>query len=726
MKLVIAEKPSMARDIAAALGAAKRGEGFIEGAGYVVTWAVGHLIELDTPEAYDARYKSWRAADLPIIPERFTYHAVEKTASQFKVIKQLLERKDVTGIVNACDAGREGELIFDLIYRQAGAKQPVERLWISSLTADAIREGFRNLKPAAEYHGLRASAHARQRADWLVGLNASRAQTLKARQAGYSSVFSVGRVQTPTLALIAARDEEIRTFVPTNYFQVVADFKAPAGEYQGVWFNKDGNRLDHKDAAEAIVYKVTGKTGHVEKVEKKAVKEKPPLLYDLTALQRAANARFGFPAQQTLDVAQSLYEKKYLTYPRTSSRHLSKDVAKEAARHLKAVEFGPYAQFVAEINRRGLKLGKRHVDDAKVTDHHAVIPTDQQVNPAQLSPDEKRVYDLVVRRFLAAFYPDAEVERTTVITAVEGERFATRGSVVLKPEWRAVDPPSPQKAAGGKEDEEDDSAAIPPVKKDDPAETVKAEAVAKQTKAPPRYTEASLLAAMESAGKNIDDEELRLVMKDAGLGTPATRAAIIEGLIQREYLTREKKALVTTEKGRLLLSMLPVGLLKSAELTGQWEAKLARMARGEYTFGAFWEEVKAMTTEAVHSISGAQVERAAADSPLAAKPRAIERPEKAMDCPKCAAAGRAGFLVERSGAQGSFLACSEGREVCGFTSDVPKNAKQRKAMSASRCPQCGGAMRFRLAKEKGKDPFLSCAAYPACRGILPFVTEARA
>jgi DNA topoisomerase III len=398
MRLIITEKPSMGRDVAAALGANRRGEGFLEGPDDIITWCVGHLVELDEPEAYDTRWKQWRIEDLPIIPGEFRYHPSEKTRAQFRIIKELLGRKEVTVVVNAADAGREGELIFDLVYTLSGCRKPVQRLWISSLTRDAIIEGFNNLRPAAEYKGLRDSAHARQQADWLVGINATRAQTVKARRAGHDGVYSLGRVQTPTLALIVGRDHEIATFIPKTYFEVVADFRSPSGAYRGIWFNKDGNRFDNKETAEAIAAKVNGRTGEIQKVEKKATKERPPLLYDLTALQRAANARYAFPAARTLELAQSLYEKKFITYPRTSSRHLSSSVNREIRGHVEAARVGPYVEFIETIlGQSKVTLTSRHVDDRKVTDHHAIIPTKQHVSAQALSPDEKRIYDLVAR-----------------------------------------------------------------------------------------------------------------------------------------------------------------------------------------------------------------------------------------------------------------------------------------------------------------------------------------
>jgi DNA topoisomerase-3 len=724
MRLIITEKPSMGRDVAAALGATRRGEGFISGESDIVTWCVGHLVELDDPQAYDPGLERWRLEDLPILPEEFKYHASERTLEQFNRIKALLGRKDVSGIVNAADAGREGELIFDLVYKLAGCRKPVERLWISSLTHDAILEGFRKLKPAEEYRGLRESAHARQRADWLVGINATRAQTLRARRAGHEGVFSLGRVQTPTLALIVGRDAEIANFVPVDYFEVVASFRAPGGEYAGRWFGKDGSRFDKREDAEAVVRKVEGRQGIVQQVEKKAARERPPLLHDLTSLQRAANVRYSFTAAKTLELAQALYEKKFITYPRTSSRHLSRSVAEEIEAHVRAARVGPYVPFIEKILAAGKpKLTSRHVDDKKVTDHHAVIPTKQQIKPDALAPDEKRIYDLVARRFLAAFFPDAELERTTVITEAVGERFITRGTVVLKAGWREVEPParggrSEESAKKSGEDDEEESAELPALKAKDPAEVLQAEAQAKQTKAPPRYSESSLLGAMETAGKKVEDEELRLALKEAGLGTPATRASIIETLLKREFVVREKKSLVATPKGAALIKMLPSPLLKSAELTGRWEQKLSRMARREYALDSFMVEVRAMVTELVAQIAGSEVERPTEGRAPAA--RQVPRPEGAHDCPRCKREERAGFLVEREGTAGKFLACSTGREACGYLSDAPRNAKQRKALLQTACQTCGGAMRLRLPKEKGKHAFLSCVRYPDCRGARWF------
>lgn len=718
MRLIITEKPSMGRDVAAALGVTTRRDGYLEGAHNLVTWCIGHVVELDEPEAYDPTWKQWRLADLPIVPATFTYRPCATTLAQFHVIKQLLGRADVTTIVNAADAGREGELIFDLMYTLARCRKPVERLWISSLTREAILAGFRHLQSAEHYRGLRDAAHCRQQADWLVGLNATRAQTLCARRAGSDGVYSLGRVQTPTLALIVARDQEIATFVPVEYFEVVAEFQVAAGAYHGRWGNERGSRFATQAAADAVAAKVRGRQGAVAQVETQASRERPPLLYDLTALQRAANMRYAFPAARTLDLAQALYEQKVITYPRTASRHLSTSVNRELRRHIEAAGVGPYFPFMQTILAQGtLALTARHVDDTQVTDHHAIIPTEQRVNPAALSPDAKRLYDLIARRFLAAFYPDAVIERTTITTEVEGERFTTRGAVVLTAGWREVDPPGRDRQAAN--DEAGEAEELPRVRVHETAETRQAETLRKHTKAPPRYSDATLLGAMEAAGKQMDDE-LRLAMKDTGLGTPATRAAMIETLLKREYVAREKKALVATPKGVALLTMLRSPLLTSAELTGQWEQKLARMVRGEYTREAFMREVRAMVADLVAQIAGTAMEQSASGRGVQNRVTA-PRPAGALDCPQCVAEGRAGgFLIERAGAHGTFLVCATGQEGCGFLTDKPKNATQRKALQKTKCPVCQGVMRLRLPKEKGRKVALSCCKYPHCQGVYWF------
>src|SRR5437588_2347211 len=534
--LVIAEKPSVGRDLAAALpGAFAKNDAYLESDDYVVTWAVGHLVELAQPEDYDEKLKKWRMADLPIVPEDFRLKPRDaKSKTQLTAIRKLLARADVDRVINACDAGREGELIFAYMYQSPGAKKPVDRLWISSMPKQAIREGFERLRPGEQLAPLEAAARSRSEADWLVGMNATRAATIRGR-AWVGGVVSLGRVQTPTLAMIVKREREIQAFVPEPYRLVHGTFQPP---YQGIWFEGDETRIfGDLERADRIAGKVSGQDGTVEKVERKEQSERAPLLYDLTSLQRDANRRFGFSARRTLQAAQSLYEgKKAITYPRTSSRYLSGDMVpqlKPTAGTLRPIqEYRTAAEYVLALDQLPLA---RVVNDAKVDDHHAIIPTDIEHDLEDFTPDERRVFDLIARRFLAVFHPPARYARTTVITLVEEERFRTRGKVTLEPGWRGV---YGLEADAEKQSEEGDAEGgeIPALQQGQTVRCVTAEFEDKLTKPPPRYSEATLLSAMETAGKLIDDEELREAMKDSGLGTPATRAETIETLIRREYI----------------------------------------------------------------------------------------------------------------------------------------------------------------------------------------------
>src|SRR5437870_1107849 len=502
--LVIAEKPSVGRDIAAALpGAFAKNETYLESDGYVVTWAVGHLVELAQPEDYDERLKKWRMADLPIVPEDFRLKPRDaKSKKQLTAIRKLLARADVDRVINACDAGREGELIFAYIYESTGAKKPVDRLWISSMTKQAIREGFERLRPGEQLAPLEAAARSRSEADWLVGMNATRAATIRGR-AWVGGVVSLGRVQTPTLAMIVKREREIQAFVPEPYWLVRAAFQPP---YDGLWFEGDETRIKEAARADDIVERVSGKDGEVESVERKEQSERAPLLYDLTSLQREANRRFGFSARRTLQAAQSLYEgKKAITYPRTSSRFLSGDLVPQlkptAETLLPIAEYAPHARFVMGLAE--LPLG-RVVNDARVDDHHAIIPTDVEHDVDRFSPDERRVFDLIARRFLAVFHPPARYARTTVVTEVEEEQFRTRGKVTLEPGWRGVYglESDLRKQSGEHEDSADamgDESAdeLPKLEQGEAVKCVKAEFEDKQTRPPPRYTEPTLPSPME-------------------------------------------------------------------------------------------------------------------------------------------------------------------------------------------------------------------------------------
>jgi DNA topoisomerase III len=649
--LVIAEKPSVARDLTNALpGPFQNKESYYESDDYVITFAVGHLLELINPEDYDERFKKWRMADLPIVPEEFRVQPRDKKAEkQLKAIDKLLKRDDVDRIVNACDAGREGELIFSYIYESSGVDKPVERLWISSMTKAAIREGFERLRPGSELRPLEAAARSRAEADWLVGMNATRAATIRGR-AWVGGVVSLGRVQTPTLALIVKREREIQAFVPEPYWLVHARFDP---RYEGLWFEGDEVRLKDGKRADEIVAKVSGKEGVVESVERKEQSERAPLLYDLTSLQRDANRRFGFSARRTLQAAQSLYEgKKAITYPRTNSRFLSGDLVpqlKPTAATLEPIsEYAGAARFVLGLEQ--LPLG-RVVNDAKVDDHHAIIPTDVAHDVHTFTPDERRIFDLIARRFLAVFFPPARYARTTIVTLVEDERFRTRGKVTLDAGWRGV---YGVEATATRQDEDDaEGGELPPLEQGQKVKCAEAESEAKETKPPPRYTEATLLSAMETAGKLIDDEELREAMKERGLGTPATRAETIETLIRREYIERAGKDLQATPKGLQVISMLEEHKITSPELTGDWEKKLSDIEHGGGKRDAFMREIEDFTGEIVGQIAELDKEKL--------RP---ERVELGL-CPRCGA--ETGEIIrENSRAYGCTSWKSREEPGCGF------------------------------------------------------------
>ena len=652
--LVIAEKPSVARDVVAALpGSFDANKEFYEGDDYVVTFAVGHLLELNPPEDYDERFKKWRMDDLPIIPDEFRVRPRDaKSKKQLNVIHKLLKREDVDRVVNACDAGREGELIFAHVYETSGVDKPVDRLWISSMTKQAIREGFEKLRPDEQLEPLREAARSRSEADWLVGMNATRAATIRGR-AWVGGVVSIGRVQTPTLAMIVKREREIQAFVPEPYWLVHATFDP---RYEGLWFDGEENRLKDGKRAEEIVEKVKGKKGRVESVERKEQSERAPLLYDLTSLQRDANRRFGFSARRTLSAAQSLYEdKKAITYPRTNSRFLSGDLVPQlkptAATLLPIPDYAKGARYVMGLDQ--LPLG-RVVNDAKVDDHHAIIPTDIEHDVSSFSPDERRVFDLIARRFLAVFHPPARYARTTIVTEVEQERFRTRGKVTLEAGWRGVYGVEADDQQARKQDEDaEGEGELPELQRGQEVTCADAESEAKETKPPPRYTEATLLSAMETAGKLVDDEELREAMKERGLGTPATRAEIIETLIRREYVERVSKDLQPTPKGLQVVTMLEANAVTSPELTGDWEKQLRDIEHGNGDRGEFMNGIADFTTATVQEIANLDKEKL--------------RPERAELglCPRCGA--ETGEIIrENAKAYGCTSWKSREEPGCGF------------------------------------------------------------
>ena len=588
MVAVLAEKPSVARDIAKVLGATARGEGYLHGNGYVVTWAIGHLASLAQPHEIHPQWKFWRRDTLPMLPEVWPLVVYEKTKDQFEVVRRILSSARVARVICATDAGREGELIFRYIYEAAGCSKPIERLWISSLTPEAIGKGFASIKPGVDYEPLADAARGRSRADWLVGMNLSRAYTLT-----YGDELSVGRVQTPTLAMVVERELAVRRFVPEDYLEVTATFRPSAQpqaeSYQGTWV-RDVEELQKSsrlpaDAVEANQIVARAKTGSaaIESVKAETQRMGPPLLYDLTELQRHANRLFGFSAQHTLDTAQALYERhKLISYPRTDSRHLSRDVAETLPRIVRTIA-GPYREHLAPGS--GEKpLGRRYVDDAKVSDHHAIIPTVTSPDGANLSPDERKIYDLVCRRLLSCWHEDHVWSVTTVITAITNagviDRYHSSGKAIQQVGWKVLDVQSAKKPGGRRETSEEEQSLPAGLVRGQAQDVLEAEAIRKKTRPPKRFTEATLLTAMETAGKTLDEKELSDAMKESGLGTPATRASIIEVLLKREYIVRNAKNLEATDKGIHLIEVVHPEV-KSPAMTGQWEACLKRIERGE-------------------------------------------------------------------------------------------------------------------------------------------------
>ncbi|MGZ3182590.1 MAG: DNA topoisomerase III [Telluria sp.] len=601
--LIIAEKPSVANDIAKTLGGFTKHDEYFESDEYVLSSAVGHLLEIAVPEEHDVKRGKWTFTHLPMIPPYFALNPIAKTEARLKVLNKLIKRKDVDAIINACDAGREGELIFRLIVQNAKAKQPIKRLWLQSMTPAAIRDGFAHLREDQEMLPLADAARCRSEADWLIGINGTRAMTAFNSKEGGFYLTTVGRVQTPTLSIVVDREEKIKKFVSRDFWEVRAEFVCAAGVYEGRWFDdkfkKDENdperraeRLWSKTAADSIATACRGKQGTVTE-ESKPTTSMSPALFDLTTLQREANSRFGFSAKNTLGLAQALYEKhKVLTYPRTDSRHLPEDYIATVKSTLEVVkENNNYHQFAKQIlDKDWVKPNKRIFDNAKISDHFAIIPTG--IAPKNLSEPEQKLYDLVTRRFMAVFFPAAEFQVTTRFTEVSGHKFKTEGKVMTNPGWLAI---------YGKDAAADDKEAagtLVPVAKGEKVLTEKVDANGLVTKPPARYTEATLLSAMEGAGKLVEDDELRDAMAGKGLGTPATRAAIIEGLLTEKYLLREGRELVPTAKAFQLMTLLRglgVDELTAPELTGEWEHKLAQMEKGKISREEFMREIAQMT-----------------------------------------------------------------------------------------------------------------------------------
>jgi DNA topoisomerase-3 len=673
--LIITEKPSVAGDIAKALGGFKKGKDFYENEKYLISWAVGHLFELAVPASMKAQDK-WDMTKLPIMPAEFELAPAEKMGSRVNVLRKLIKDKNVSDIINACDAGREGELIFRYIVQYAGTKKPIKRLWLQSMTSEAICDGFARLRNDAEMQPLASAARSRNEADWLVGINATRAFTLRLSGGRGSTVTSLGRVQTPTLAIIVDRERKIQEFKPRELHEIIGNFRATAGDYAGRWFDEEfrrdeaeiertrrlldrlqlnlpgteqqlgaangslwdehraAPRLWHREIADAIERKCTGKDGVVELEEKKPTTQVAPQLYDLTTLQREANNRFGFSAKRTLQIAQALYEKhKAITYPRTDSRALPEDYVPTVRSTLGKID-NPFARKVLDNN--WVKPNKRIFNDAKVGDHFAIIPTGTA--SGSLDEYERKVFDLVAKRFVAIFFPPAQHENTTRITRVEGEAFKTEGKILVAPGWLEV---YGREIAAEKPEEN-----LPQVNQGERVATIGIEIKTDQTKPPARYSEATILSAMESAGKLVDDEELRDAMKEKGLGTPATRAAIIETLISAHYLIRQGKELQPTAKAIQTITLLKnaVPELTSPELTGEWEFRLHEIEHRKLTRDAFMRDIRHLTEEIVDKAKHFHLDEHMADS------------EPFGTCPKCGSP-----IIER------FKSFTCTNEECDFT-----------------------------------------------------------
>ena len=655
--LVLTEKPSVAKDIARVLGCKKSGNGCLIGDRYVITWALGHLVTLADPEAYDNKYKTWRMEDLPMLPEKMKLVVIPQTSKQFKAVSALLNSNEFNELVIATDAGREGELVARWIIQKAHFKKPMKRLWISSQTDKAIKEGFANLKPSSQYDSLYRSAQCRAEADWLVGLNISRALTCK-----HNAQLSAGRVQTPTLAMIVKREDEILKFRPKDYYNVRVYFN----EFSALFKDSKGQAfIGDAAAAQKIADEVNGARGTFTEVKKVFKHKAPPAAYDLTELQRDANKKYSYSAKQTLSLMQSLYEThKLLTYPRTDSRYITKDVVPTLPERLKAIAIGPYKDSANAILRSRNIETKYIVNDAKVTDHHAIIPTEQYVDLNRLTRDERNIYDLVVRRFLAVLSPAYEYDEVQVKATFGKHNFYAKGQIVRSPGWKAVY----SRSADDDEDDDEYEGALPQINQGAPAFAKDCRVQTKQTKPPARYTEATLLTAMENPTGQVDSGELRDVLKTSGgLGTPATRADIIEKLFDSFCVERRGKEIIPTSKGRQLVNIVPADL-KSAELTAKWEQRLSLIAAGKANDRQFIAEMRKYASSLVSSVI-ADTSTYRHDNMTREK------------CPEC---GK--FMLEVNGKKGRMLICQD-RE-CGYR-------KSLSVITNARCPECHKKLEMR-------------------------------
>ncbi len=671
--LVLTEKPSVARDIARVLGCKKNGNGCIIGDRYIVTWALGHLVTLADPEAYDNKYKTWRMEDLPMLPKHMKLVVIGQTSKQFKAVSTLLNSSEVDKVVIATDAGREGELVARWIIQKAACKKPMFRLWISSQTDKAIKEGFAALKPSAQYDNLYRSAQCRAEADWLIGLNVSRALTCK-----HNAQLSAGRVQTPTLAMIVKREEEILKFRPKEFFTVKADFDSFSAVYKD---SRGQSRFFDEAAAKAIADDVKGKRGTLSEVKKTYKFKAPPAAYDLTELQRDANKKYGYSAKQTLSLMQSLYEThKLLTYPRTDSRYITKDVAATLSERLRAITIGPYKDAANAVLRTKPLSTKYIVNDAKVTDHHAIIPTEQYVDLNKLTRDERHIYDLVVRRFLAVLSAPFEYDEVQVTVTIGKHKFYTKGQSVKSAGWKALYNSSLE----DDEDENDDigSYQLPPLSQGAPVFTKGVRISSGKTAPPARYTEATLLSAMENPTGQVDDGSLKDALKTAGgLGTPATRADIIEKLFDSFCVERRGREIFPTSKGKQLIEIVPADL-KSAELTARWEQRLSLIAKGGADSRKFIEEMRTYASSLVSSVRSGDAKYK--HDNMTREP-----------CPEC---GK--YLLEVNGKKGKMLVCQD-RE-CGYRKSIT-------VITNARCPECHKKLEMR--GEGDKKAFFCVCGY---------------
>lgn len=672
--LVLTEKPSVAKDIARVLGCKRSGNGCIVGDKYIVTWALGHLVTLADPEAYDDKYKNWRMEDLPMLPGRMKLVVIGQTSKQFKAVSSLLSSAEVSDIVIATDAGREGELVARWIIQKANCRKPMRRLWISSQTDKAIKEGFASLKPSSQYDNLYRSAQCRAEADWLVGLNVTRALTCK-----HNAQLSAGRVQTPTLAMIVRREEDILRFRPKDYFTVKADF----GEYTALY--KDGKgqaRFADAAAAKEVADSVRGKRGVLSEVKKVYRFKAPPAAYDLTELQRDANKKYGYSAKQTLSLMQSLYEThKLLTYPRTDSRYITKDVAATLPERLRAIAIGPYKDSANAVLRSKPIQTKYIVNDAKVTDHHAIIPTEQYVDLNKLSREERHIYDLVVRRFIAVLSAPFEYDEVQVKITVGKYNFYTKGQSIKSAGWKALYDSS---LADDDDDSEPDLAAqrLPALSQGAAVAVKEVRVCAGKTSPPARYTEATLLTAMENPASQVEDGRLRDALKTAGgLGTPATRADIIEKLFNSFYIERRVREIFPTSKGRQLIGIVPPDL-KSAELTAKWEQQLSLIAEGKANDRKFIEEMRGYASSLVQAVKSSTAEYK--HDNMTREP-----------CPQC---GK--YLLEVNGKKGKMLVCQD--RDCGYRKSIS-------VITNARCPECHKKLEMR--GEGDKKAFFCVCGY---------------